>query len=458
MHDMKIAVLLKFFRGELNPLDGAALECALECGADVTVISMAPPSAEEPLRGIARLGVRAILISDPAYAGSDTQATSYVLSKALSRLQPDAVFAGRQSMDGDTAQVPPMLARRLGMQFVPAVMELDKGKIRTRSGRETCLCSGTVFTFERIRTLRFPSVFSPRGAVEKWTQADLRLEESLCGIKGSTTRVLRSYESAVGKRDCTFVGAADFDAVIKGALAKKTNGVSQSGSPQTEKIYYVGNVADVARQYAKTAIPLEPLGKSAEAFSEDLREMGAKIVLFEANEEYRALAANSAVILGAGLCADCVSFREESGAFVMTRPAIGGNVTADIVSTSDVSFATVRPTENGGEEIVFSVGKGAVPYLDKIQALAEHYGASLACTRSVADLGILPYRCQVGVTGKTVSPRLYVAFGISGAVQHTSAITGAGTVLSVNVDKDARIFDYSDYGIVCDIKNLLEEK
>ena len=143
--------------------------------------------------------------------------------------------------------------------------------------------------------------------------------------------------------------------------------------------------------------------------------------------------------------------------FVMTRPAIGGNVTADIVSLSGVSFATVRPTGRC-EEILFSVGRGAVPYLDKIQALARHFGASLTCTRPVADHGDLPYRCQVGVTGKTVSPRLYVAFGISGAVQHTSAITGAGTVLSVNTDKSARIFDYSDYGIVCDIKNLLEEK
>jgi electron transfer flavoprotein alpha subunit len=64
----------------------------------------------------------------------------------------------------------------------------------------------------------------------------------------------------------------------------------------------------------------------------------------------------------------------------------------------------------------------------------------------------------VGVTGKTVSPKLYVAFGISGAVQHTSAITGAQTVLAVNADQDARMFDNSDCGIVCDIKNLFEEK
>ncbi len=455
---MKIVVLLKFFKGELNPFDGAALECALEYGGEITVLSMAPPSAEEPLKNLARLGVRAILISDPAYAGSDTHATSYVLAEAIERLNPDAVFAGRQSMDGDTAQVPPMLAQRLGMNFVPGVMDFDSGRMRTRSGMETLLGNKTIFTFERIRTLRFPSVFSPRGTVEKWSQSDLLLDLKLCGMQGSFTRVLRSYESSVGRRNCQFGDAVDFDAMIKNALAREACTTVHPLSPQTECIYYVGNIGNIAQQYAKTAIPLEAHGKSAETFSEELRIPGAKTVLFEANEEYRILAAKSAVILGAGLCADCISFREENGTFVMTRPAIGGNVTADIVSLSSRSFATVRPTEINGDEIVFSVGRGAAPYLDKIQALADRYGASLACTRSVADHGDLPYRCQVGVTGKTVSPKLYVAFGISGAVQHTSAITGAKTVLSVNLDKDARIFDYSDYGIVCDIKNLFEEK
>lgn len=361
-------------------------------------------------------------------------------------------------MDGDTAQVPPMLAQRLGMNIVTGVMDLDGDKIRTRSGSEGMLTDQTIFTFERIRTLRFPSVFAPRGAVETWSQADLRLDGKRCGMQGSPTRVLRSYESAVGRRNCTFYDTLDFDAIIKDALTKKASTTVPSLSPQTERIYYVGNIGDVARRYAKTAIRLEAHKKSAEAFADALRALDAKIVLFEACEEYRLLAAQSAVILGAGLCADCISFREENGSFVMTRPAIGGNVTADIVSTADMSFATVRQNESREDEIVFSVGRGALPYFDKIQALADRYGASVTCTRAVADLGILPYRCQVGVTGKTVSPKLYVAFGISGAVQHTSAITGAQTVLAVNADKDARIFDYSDCGIVCDIKNLFEEK
>ena len=72
----------------------------------------------------------------------------------------------------------------------------------------------------------------------------------------------------------------------------------------------------------------------------------------------------------------------------------------------------------------------------------------------MADSGILPYEKQVGLTGRTVSPKVYVAFGISGAVQHTCAIAGAGTVIAVNTDKNARIFDYADFGVVADISRL----
>ena len=319
------------------------------------------------------------------------------------------------------------------------------------------MTGGTVYTFERIRTLRFPSVFAPRGTVEVWSQRELKLDAERCGVRGSSTRVLRSYESAVGRRACRYCEISELDALIGHALTEKPSAAVPTGTPQAERIYYVGNIGDVARQYAKTAIPLETHGKSAEAFAEDLRALNARTVLLEANAENRILAARSAVILEAGMCADCISFCEENGSFVMTRPAIGGNVTADIVCTSDLSLATVRPTESGGE-ILFSVGKGALPYLDQIRALAREYGAELTCTRAVADGGFLPYRCQVGVTGKTVSPRLYVAFGISGAVQHTSAMIGAKTVLAINADRDARIFDYSDFGIVCDVKKMFEEK
>ena len=115
MKNKRVVVCLKYFKGELNPFDGAALECALASGAkEIIALTMAPRAVLNVFQGLTRLGVKCVLISDPLYAGSDTQATSLVLSKAIERLQPDLIFCGRQSVDGDTAQVPPMLAQRLG--------------------------------------------------------------------------------------------------------------------------------------------------------------------------------------------------------------------------------------------------------------------------------------------------------------------------------------------------------
>ena len=114
----------------------------------------------------------------------------------------------------------------------------------------------------------------------------------------------------------------------------------------------------------------------------------------------------------------------------------------------------VSALKKEGADVIFSVGKGAVGEIDNIKRLAQKYNAEICCSRVVADSGKLPYEKQVGLTGRTVCPKVYVAFGISGAVQHTCAISGAGTVIAVNTDKQARIFDYADYGIIDDIKNI----
>ena len=134
MNRKKIVVTLKYYQGELNPFDGAALECALQTGGYVTAVAMAPESVKDQLKSLTRLGVKAVLLSDPAFAGSDTQATSYILDLAIRRLQPDFIFCGRQSVDGDTAQVPPMLAQRLGYQLITRVLEVNGNKFCTRDG------------------------------------------------------------------------------------------------------------------------------------------------------------------------------------------------------------------------------------------------------------------------------------------------------------------------------------
>ena len=452
MKNKKIVVCLKYFKGELNPFDGAALECALEMGAkDITAVTMSPPSAKPTFQALTRLGVKCLFISDSAYAGSDTQATSYILSEAIKRLNPDLVFCGRQSVDGDTAQVPPMLAQRMGYAIQTKVMAFDGEKITLRSGESFVPQDKTVITFEKIRTLRFPSIFSKIGEVETWDNGILQLPIEKCGFKGSPTRVVKSYESTVGRRDCQFFSVEKLHELIENALKKPRIAQAQEAGKKLKKAYFVGGVKSIAESIAMEAIELEIENKTPEEIA---REVTGKTVLWEDSERLKVFASQTAVLCGAGLCADCISFRVENERLIMTRPALGGNITADIVCESDTTFATVRTVKNDGAEVIFSVGKGAIDQIEEIKEFAKKYNAEVCCSRIVADSGKLPYEKQVGLTGRTVSPKVYVAFGVSGAVQHTCAIAGANTVIAVNTNKQARIFDYADFGIITEVKNV----
>ena len=137
---MKIAVLVKIVEGELNIFDQSALESALSIdNSDVTVLSMGPENTAGRLQSLTRLGVkRVILLSDKMFAGSDTLATSYVLSEALKKIDYDIILCGRQTTDGDTAQVGPCTAAMLGIPPVTnvsirATVSSDKYRLLTET-------------------------------------------------------------------------------------------------------------------------------------------------------------------------------------------------------------------------------------------------------------------------------------------------------------------------------------
>ena len=135
----------------------------------------------------------------------------------------------------------------------------------------------------------------------------------------------------------------------------------------------------------------------------------------------------------------------------MTRPALGGNVTADIECRSKIKMATVRGANAKSSDVIVSVGLGATHRLNDIKEIVKDKGYELCATRLAVDNGFMPYESQVGLTGRVVCPKVYIALGLSGAVQHTSAIENAGVIIAVNKDKNARIFDYADYGVICEI-------
>lgn len=202
----------------VNPYDLFSLEEALrlkdQFGGRVTVLCMGPPQAEEALRKCVSFGADdAVLVTDRAFAGADTLATSYALAAAIRKLsseqQVDMVFTGKQTIDGDTAQVGPGVAKRLGMQlltYVSRIVETDlegntitverrgEGGVQVLQTKLPCL----ITMLENTNEMRFASLPSMIHAaaypVRKWNKDDAGIEDvSKIGLKGSPTVVSRVF-------------------------------------------------------------------------------------------------------------------------------------------------------------------------------------------------------------------------------------------------------------------------
>ena len=138
----------------------------------------------------------------------------------------------------------------------------------------------------------------------------------------------------------------------------------------------------------------------------------------------------------------------------MYRPARGGNIVAKIECRTLPQTATVRCSQKS-DDVIVSGGRGVMDNLPKLIEFAKSLGASYAVSRPLVDKNLAPYDRQVGLTGKNAAPKIYIAVGISGAVQHVCAIEGADTVIAVNPDKNAPIFRYADYGMVCNFDEFV---
>jgi electron transfer flavoprotein beta subunit len=196
----------------INPFDCYALEEAVRlrerCGGKVIAISMGPPQADEALRETISLGAdEAILISDRALAGSDTWATSYVLSQAIAKIADfDVIICGRQTLDGDTGQVGPGLSEMLGIPFVAYVSRVEEirdGYIRVQrmveEGYETIEMPlpAVITVVKEINVPRLPSIRgtmkSKTAGIPIWTAEDIGVDEGKAGIAGSPTRVVKIF-------------------------------------------------------------------------------------------------------------------------------------------------------------------------------------------------------------------------------------------------------------------------
>lgn len=273
--------------------------------------------------------------------------------------------------------------------------------------------------------------------------------------------------------------------VVGVCCAAADPGLAALGEAGAEKVYLAAHEAFGVYDGAGYAAAVVAAVKAADA----------KVVLFPATAMGKDLAPRVAALLGVGLASDCTALAAEGGKLTAKRPVYAGKAVQKVAFPASPALASLRPkmfaaaepaagkaaaveslafawdaaaprakvtalaAAKGGKldvteaEVVVSGGRGmkGPEHFALLEDLAGVLGGSVGASRAVVDAGWRPHGEQVGQTGKVVAPKLYVAVGISGAIQHLAGMTSSRCIVAINKDPDAPIFKVADYGVVGDL-------
>ncbi|MGH3331685.1 MAG: electron transfer flavoprotein subunit alpha/FixB family protein [Nocardioidaceae bacterium] len=302
----------------------------------------------------------------------------------------------------------------------------------------------------------------------------LVLVDHVDGAVRKTTNELLTIARRLGEPSAVFIGDPSDDA----ASTLKTYGA--------EKVY----VVDDAEIKGYLVAP------KAEVLQQLVEKTSPGAVLISSNAEGKEIAGRLAVKIDSGLITDAVDVQSEGGAPVTTQSVFAGNYTVQAKVTKGTPIITVKPNAATPEQaegagatekvdvtisdtakaakivaseprkatgrpelteaaIVVAGGRGTGGNFESVEKFADALGAAVGASRAAVDSGWYPHSFQVGQTGKTVSPQLYVAAGISGAIQHRAGMQTSKTIVAINKDEEAPLFELVDFGVVGDLHAVL---
>ena len=564
--------------GKINPADMFAIEEAVRIkeriNAECVGLCMGVLSAENILKNAIALGLDNVyLLSDRLFAGSDTYATSYILSKGIELIGNfDLILCGRQSTDGDTGQVGQEIASHLDIPCLINVVSIElienkyiKCKVLTENGyiSLSVVLPAVVCVLKGINEPRVPAISGLMKAnttnIKVIDSNVLSVDKSKCGLIGSPTKIKKVRRHSFKIRTAVDISGnyqSIIDRLIEATRIKKEEEIVESTTTKINQqvdisniiteIWVVceiisGKITDVSLELlsksfdlacsSKSLVAAVLIGKDIQNYFSMVSTYGASKIYYVNNnidtlfdESYpnmlikacqtykpsvlllgsttwgRWIAPIISVKLSTGLTADCMELQidNESGNLIQTRVAFGGNIIADIIcpnsrpqmatvrsnvfpkkiykrqfqcETIDISHLLVRENRinsfpynsdiqwnylsNASIVVAGGKGIGSKENFELLFKLAKLIGGEVAATRFAVDAGWIDYSYQVGQTGIFVRPKIYIAFGISGAIEHIVGMRDSDCIISVNTDLNAPIFAVSNYKVIDNCTNVI---